>query len=389
MKGERARRGRRKMKAGSAVAPWHPFSPPGCSFRWQAAAADRAAPGAHARCLAHPSGSQPPFNPHCLKAVPTPCWPATTASRIAPCGQSQPLLSHTYPQGCSHAVLVGDHCQLPPVVQSEAAARGGLGRSLFERLMEAGVPSTMLQVVESERWQSIGKIFLYHRVCRCSCIAFGWREQQRGTVEDMQPFYGVPPALMPRPLPALLVTSCPKVQCRVNSLPSCFPPARLAHVPSRPTSLPAPRAHPPVQYHMHPLLPSFPSRTRPIHVPLPTFLACHPAHALAVQSPWLSSHALSSPLPHPAPPPPAHHRSNTACTRCCRPSPPAPSTAAACWTAWRRSSARHRRGCGWRRRGCPCWWWTWRRGGRRLPRLGTHVTEYGEREGRRDQGRCW
>jgi ATP-dependent RNA/DNA helicase IGHMBP2 len=33
------------------------------------------------------------------------------------------------------AVLAGDHRQLPPTIQSEAAARGGLARTLFERLM--------------------------------------------------------------------------------------------------------------------------------------------------------------------------------------------------------------------------------------------------------------
>ncbi|KAG2444932.1 hypothetical protein HXX76_001668 [Chlamydomonas incerta] len=45
-----------------------------------------------------------------------------------------------------HAVLVGDHCQLPPVCQSEAAGRAGLSLSLFERLVRAGVPACMLQV---------------------------------------------------------------------------------------------------------------------------------------------------------------------------------------------------------------------------------------------------
>ncbi|KAG2448507.1 hypothetical protein HYH02_006398 [Chlamydomonas schloesseri] len=45
-----------------------------------------------------------------------------------------------------HAVLVGDHCQLPPVCQSEEAGRAGLSLSLFERLMRAGVPACMLQV---------------------------------------------------------------------------------------------------------------------------------------------------------------------------------------------------------------------------------------------------
>jgi superfamily I DNA and/or RNA helicase len=43
-------------------------------------------------------------------------------------------------------VLVGDHKQLPPVVQSQAAKQGGLGTSLFERLLDAGAPSAMLQV---------------------------------------------------------------------------------------------------------------------------------------------------------------------------------------------------------------------------------------------------
>lgn len=32
---------------------------------------------------------------------------------------------------------VGDHYQLPPLVQSAAAAQGGLGESLFRRLCEA------------------------------------------------------------------------------------------------------------------------------------------------------------------------------------------------------------------------------------------------------------
>jgi hypothetical protein len=43
-------------------------------------------------------------------------------------------------------VLVGDHCQLPPVVQGQQAAQQGLQLSLFERLIQAGLPSAMLQV---------------------------------------------------------------------------------------------------------------------------------------------------------------------------------------------------------------------------------------------------
>ena len=43
-------------------------------------------------------------------------------------------------------VLVGDHFQLPPMVQSQEAANRGLELSLFERLMQQGVPSALLQV---------------------------------------------------------------------------------------------------------------------------------------------------------------------------------------------------------------------------------------------------
>ena len=43
-------------------------------------------------------------------------------------------------------VLVGDHCQLGPVVLSKAAARAGLGQSLFERLVLLGVRPSRLTV---------------------------------------------------------------------------------------------------------------------------------------------------------------------------------------------------------------------------------------------------
>jgi hypothetical protein len=43
-------------------------------------------------------------------------------------------------------VLVGDHCQLGPVVLSKAAARAGLGQSLFERLVLLGVRPSRLAV---------------------------------------------------------------------------------------------------------------------------------------------------------------------------------------------------------------------------------------------------
>jgi len=47
-------------------------------------------------------------------------------------------------KGARHVVLVGDHHQLPPTVISRRAEDGGLSRSLFERLIALGAPSTML-----------------------------------------------------------------------------------------------------------------------------------------------------------------------------------------------------------------------------------------------------
>lgn len=49
-------------------------------------------------------------------------------------------------KGSQRLVVVGNHKQLPPVIKSREAEAGGLGRSLFQRLMELGAPSDMLQV---------------------------------------------------------------------------------------------------------------------------------------------------------------------------------------------------------------------------------------------------
>ena len=48
-------------------------------------------------------------------------------------------------RGVRQLVLVGDHRQLPPTVISLRAEKGGLGRSLFERLIDAGMKSFMLE----------------------------------------------------------------------------------------------------------------------------------------------------------------------------------------------------------------------------------------------------
>lgn len=47
-------------------------------------------------------------------------------------------------RGCKQLALVGDHCQLPPTVGSDLAKNDGLGSSMFGRLADAGVPTTLL-----------------------------------------------------------------------------------------------------------------------------------------------------------------------------------------------------------------------------------------------------
>jgi len=53
-------------------------------------------------------------------------------------------------------VLVGDHLQLPTVVVSEEARRGGLGRSLFERLIETTPEASVLLALQYRMNEPIG-----------------------------------------------------------------------------------------------------------------------------------------------------------------------------------------------------------------------------------------
>ncbi len=48
--------------------------------------------------------------------------------------------------GCRQLILVGDHCQLGPVVMCKKAAKAGLSQSLFERLVVLGIRPIRLQV---------------------------------------------------------------------------------------------------------------------------------------------------------------------------------------------------------------------------------------------------
>lgn len=49
-------------------------------------------------------------------------------------------------KGAKQVVLVGDHCQLGPVIMCKKAAKAGLSRSLFERLVILGIRPIRLQV---------------------------------------------------------------------------------------------------------------------------------------------------------------------------------------------------------------------------------------------------
>ena len=57
---------------------------------------------------------------------------------------SEPSALVPITRGCRQLILVGDHKQLPPTVISKVAEDGGLGRSLFERLIECGLEAHML-----------------------------------------------------------------------------------------------------------------------------------------------------------------------------------------------------------------------------------------------------
>ena len=49
-------------------------------------------------------------------------------------------------KGAKHIILVGDHCQLGPVIMCKKAAKAGLNQSLFERLVCLGIRPIRLQV---------------------------------------------------------------------------------------------------------------------------------------------------------------------------------------------------------------------------------------------------
>ncbi|MGA8890869.1 MAG: AAA domain-containing protein, partial [Anaeromyxobacteraceae bacterium] len=77
------------------------------------------------------------------------------------------------------AVLAGDHLQLPPTVISAAAAQGGLGLSLFERLVDAHGDAVKVTLVEQRRMNEDIMAFpsraSYGGALRAHPAVAGWR----------------------------------------------------------------------------------------------------------------------------------------------------------------------------------------------------------------------
>jgi regulator of nonsense transcripts 1 len=63
--------------------------------------------------------------------------------------------------GTKQVVLVGDHCQLGPVVMCKRAAQAGLSQSLFERLVILGIRPIRLQVQ-----------YRMHPALRCAAVCY-------------------------------------------------------------------------------------------------------------------------------------------------------------------------------------------------------------------------
>ncbi|CAL1385613.1 unnamed protein product [Linum trigynum] len=70
------------------------------------------------------------YNMHSVDIKPLDMVIIDEAAQLKECESAIPLQL----SGVRHVILVGDECQLPAMVRSEAAGEAGLGRSLFERL---------------------------------------------------------------------------------------------------------------------------------------------------------------------------------------------------------------------------------------------------------------
>jgi AAA domain len=77
-------------------------------------------------------------------------------------------------QGAKQLVLVGDHCQLGPVIMCKKSAKAGLNQSLFERLVLLGIRPIRLQVCVHDMLCSICAHSRKHSIC---CMLLCTNEQ--------------------------------------------------------------------------------------------------------------------------------------------------------------------------------------------------------------------
>ena len=75
-------------------------------------------------------------------------------------------------KGCRRLILVGDHCQLGPVVMCKRAAKAGLSQSLFERLVILGIRPvrTLVHLFERNLNHLHSKTNRYVLKCSIECI---------------------------------------------------------------------------------------------------------------------------------------------------------------------------------------------------------------------------
>jgi hypothetical protein len=137
--------------------------PPTClQCTWQVAATPSASPACRPSCSSAPASAAPasPCSPPAHPLL-TPAAPLLTPS-APPLSHLHPRFQHvlidestqsTEPEclipmvhGAKQVILVGDHCQLGPVIMCKKAAEAGLCLSLFERLRLLGVKPIRLQV---------------------------------------------------------------------------------------------------------------------------------------------------------------------------------------------------------------------------------------------------
>jgi hypothetical protein len=112
--------------------------------------------------------------------------------------------------GVKQLVLVGDHCQLGPVVMCKKAAKAGLTQSLFERLVLLGIRPIRLQV-QYRMHPSLSE-FASNMVCSIfSRVSVYWSVERGRSCSSQTDFIstsGQPLIFFAFPAPSCLAVSC-------------------------------------------------------------------------------------------------------------------------------------------------------------------------------------